>query len=313
MAAPGGAAIMQPVESPSVAPAPARRGGRLLLAFLFVCTLALFWPAIAWVAGAAQAHGQLLHTLAVAVFLFAAAWRRDPEGPPSGGGGLEAEGTFRRLLAAFGLVGAAMLLRQPLLVFVAAGFAAAGWLRVATRRARLSDATGAVVAFLFAAALAVGRMDWPLRILAGQISLETLRAMGFASDLALRAGGGMPPAILLGVEGRLYEVAAECNGFGLVTGSVVTTVFLSVYWRMGVLRTILLPPLALACAVAFNAARITGICIAAPQFPGHYNEAHEVIGVAAFWSGLFAVYKLCRLLRPRGKNSGLGEQAAGCK
>lgn len=250
-------------------------------------------------AAEAQSHTQLSHTLAVALFLFLAAWRRDPAPRPSREARqAAADGLSRSLLVAFLCVGGALLLRLPLLVFIGAGFAPAGWLRLLTGRPRLADAAGAVTACLFLAALVVGQTDWPLRLLAGQICLETLRALGFEPALALRAGGGLPPAILLHTGGRVYEVAAECNGFGLATGSLVTAVFLSVFWRVGLLRALLLAPAAVLSAVLFNAARITAICVVAPHFPGAYHQVHEIIGAAIFWAGLFAVYKLCRLARP---------------
>ncbi len=280
-------------------------GDVLLICVLLASTGCLFFPAFLWVVEAARLHGQLAHTLAVALFLFLSAWRRDPEMPSQPDSDLDWKGSLRRLGAAFAFVTVAILIKQPLLVFLGAGFATAAWLRLLTRRARLSDSTGAVIFCLFLSALVVRGLDWPLRVLAGQLSLESLRILGFVSELALRTGGGIPPAILLKVNGRFYEVAAECNGFGLLTGCLITAIFFCVYWRVGILTTILIPALALICGIIFNALRITAICAVAPNFESHYNEVHEIIGVLMFWVALFVVYKLCRCLRKRHKNLNL--------
>jgi len=263
---------------------------------LALLTTALFWPAVAWVSGTVATHGQLSHTLMVGGFLVMMALSRSTE--------LRSEGigmtgpVLKRLMISFAILAAAMFVRQSWLVFLSIGFAAAAGARAFLGRPRLADACGAVVSGLFFSASLVDRIDWPLRLIAAQWSLSWMKGLGLTPELVLRSGAGMPPALILEVDGKLYEVAAECNGFGLLSGCILSAIFLVFFWRLGWVNAVVLLPAALISALLFNSLRILGICLLAPNFPQHYHLVHEAVGVLGFWAGLSSIWFLAFLIRP---------------
>lgn len=133
-------------------------------------------------------------------------------------------------------------------------------------------------------------LDWPLRAMAAKYSAAFLRHLGVHVVVALQAG--RPPQLVLAVGNRLFVVAAECNGFGLLASSLLVAAILALYYRLSWLDKALLLLLAVPLAIAFNAFRIVGICLAATHVPLPYAVIHEGVGVIFYASALAILWWL---------------------
>ena len=89
-----------------------------------------------------------------------------------------------------------------------------------------------------------------------------------------------------------FVVATECNGFGLITSSLLLGMIRLLYQRATWLWFSLLLPLCVGVGFAFNFMRITAIVLLAPTFPLHYKGLHETAGIIALYSGLGLVWLL---------------------
>jgi exosortase/archaeosortase family protein len=150
---------------------------------------------------------------------------------------------------------------------------------------------GGFYAFLLLVAF-LPLFDWPLRQVAGEWSLWLLNTLGIDARLALAEGR---PMLILVVDGRPYHVAQECNGFGLLSASVLLTLLLSVYRRVGHLDKILLLGGAILWALFANAVRILGIVLIAPLLPfEQYQLMHDTVGIIVFYGALGALWWFIR-------------------
>jgi exosortase/archaeosortase family protein len=266
----------------------------VLTGLLGLLTLVLFAPVSLWLVRQTMFHEQLTHALMIlglaAVLLFlehrtALAFHGKWNGLATSALG-----------GSFFLLALSSWLRQPWFLLPAHGLAAAGWglfaFGPAVRRAVFSLAA----AFCGYALLAgmIGAFDWPMRALAGRYSQWLLEAMGFSAGLAVAPGN--VPRLLLVVDGFPFEVAAECNGFGLLGASVLLGVMLVVYRSVAWVDRMIVLAASVLLAVLFNVLRIIVICILAPVMPDHYQLMHEIVGNVFFWAGLAAVYGVVRLL-----------------
>lgn len=184
-----------------------------------------------------------------------------------------------------------VLLLPGLLCFVAAGLRTVfGTTSGPLVRAAVVGLGGFVLLFL-----AMPVLDWPLRSVAGYYSGAFLHHLGLAPQLLLVRGAG-EPELLLRIGAHTFIVAKECNGFGLLSSSLLLAVVLvqvspaSLAWRIACV------PLAGLSGLVFNLLRILAITLIAPHFPGResYDFIHETAGIAALWGGLAAVWFLCR-------------------
>ncbi len=127
--------------------------------------------------------------------------------------------------------------------------------------------------------------DWPLRRIAGEWSLWLLQTLGVNAKLGTVPGG--QPMLLLGVEGRLFNVAQECNGFGLLSASILLTLLLLIYRRVDWTDRAILMTTAIVGALAANALRILIIVLAAPLLPhSQYQIMHDTVGLIVFYAAL---------------------------
>jgi len=127
-----------------------------------------------------------------------------------------------------------------------------------------------------------------LRQMAGVEAARFLKLLGLASQLAVNAGP--PVKLALIANGQTFIVATECNGFGLITSSLLLGTILLLYKRATWWRFPLLLPLCLVVAFVFNFLRISAIVLLAPYFPSHYTALHETAGLIALYSGLGLVW-----------------------
>ncbi len=270
-------------------PSPTNERRRVVAGIVLVISLvAAFFPAGSWLVARFAAQDQLWHTLIIAGLLIAAAWT-DPRAarPLVEGFSPPVE---RRLIGALLTLIAASIFRNAALVFVSFGLSASALLTALTGRRSFADASGLLLGGLFFFASIVNTVDPPLRFLASRLAVEVLSALGQAPLLFLMGNpeGGL--ALVLQLAGHNYEVATECNGFGLTSGVLAVAVFLAVLRSAGILRMVLLSVMALGVGIGFNALRIVAIALTAPHFPGQYGLVHEVVGIAFFWAGLALVW-----------------------
>ncbi|MGE9295413.1 MAG: exosortase/archaeosortase family protein [Puniceicoccales bacterium] len=165
------------------------------------------------------------------------------------------------------------------------GLALASLVRFTLGPVAAKAARGFIVAFtvFMLLALALPLVDWPMRALAGRGSLEFLRFIGQGAQLELVQTP--QPALILAVEGRPFHVAAECNGFGLLTSSILLTVLLAIYRRLKALDFCLVLGLALFTAFIGNTLRILVIVLLAPHID-NYMLMHEIVGLIFFYGAL---------------------------
>jgi len=157
-------------------------------------------------------------------------------------------------------------------------------------RAMLPAMAGILLLGILAAI--VPTLDWPLRSIAAKGSAGLLDKLGMDVKVALHAG--RPPQLLLAVAGKRFVVAAECNGFGLLTSSLLAAVILGFHYRLRWLDKLLLLLLAVPWAILSNTLRIVGICLAATHLPLPYVLVHEGIGVVSYAVTLWALWWLAR-------------------
>jgi len=141
------------------------------------------------------------------------------------------------------------------------------------------------------------RLDWPLRAMAGRYAGGLLATMGVPVKLGLTEG--QPPSLLLAVKGQVYEVATECNGFGLLTSSLIVATVLAFQYRLPGLSKLGLLALAVPIAIICNFLRIVSICLVAPRVPLAYGFVHETLGLIFYFLGLGLIWKIAGAHEPR--------------
>lgn len=195
------------------------------------------------------------------------------------------------LLASYMLVGLAMWLKWPHLVLGALCLAMWAAARFIFGAAAWRGSLWVVLAFglyLFFI-LAMPFFDWPLRILSGRLGAGLLDAMGQEVQLfiVLRP----EPSLMLVTRDRIFEVAAECNGFGLLTSSSMLALVLAgrarAPWAVRAVKWLA----STALGFAMNIVRIVLICL----FSGwagkeHYHTMHEIVGTVCVLAALGAIW-----------------------
>lgn len=134
------------------------------------------------------------------------------------------------------------------------------------------------------------RLDWPLRMAAGRYAAGLLVPWGVPVKLALWTG--KPPELLIETGGRLFVVATECNGFGLLTSSLLLATILVFLYRLPWWSKAVVVGLAVPLAIVSNFLRIVAICLVAPRVDLPYQWIHEVIGTLFYLVGLWLVYRV---------------------
>jgi exosortase/archaeosortase family protein len=148
----------------------------------------------------------------------------------------------------------------------------------------------AVFAVLILCVLLFPILDWPLRQMAGIESARFLKSLGLASQLAVSKEPEV--RLFLLTPKQTFVVATECNGFGLITSSLLLGLIRLLYQRARWGWFAILLPLCVAVAFVFNFLRISAIVLLAPKFPAHYDVLHETAGLVALYSGLGLVWFL---------------------
>jgi len=143
----------------------------------------------------------------------------------------------------------------------------------------------------------VPRLDWPLRAMAARHAGSVLAALGVPVKIGLEQG--QPAQLFLSVKGRVFVVATECNGFGLLTSSLIVATTLAFQYRLPWVQKLSLWALAVPTAIVCNFLRIVSICFVAPQVALPYGFVHETLGLVFYFLGLGLIWKIASEARAK--------------
>ena len=273
----------------AAAPNPTRRQDVMLAAALFALTAIVFWPAVRWLATQAFAREQLKQSVLIVVLAgLWIAWekrrvlRLDLQ---------LSNVTLGWLAASYALAFGALGLKNPLLLLAGLVAAAGGSVNYVfgPQAFRRTLPLLSVFAVLILCVLLFPVLDWPLRQLAGVEAARLLQSLGLAPHIAVSTADA-DVKLLLTAGKETFLVATECNGFGLITSSLLLGLIRLLYQRTALPWFPVLLPLCVVAAFVFNFLRISAIILLAPKFPGHYDALHETAGIIALYSGLGAVW-----------------------
>ena len=279
---------MSAETKPASPPSPFRRdSSRITATILVVCTVAAFWPVARWVfkeVAASQQIRQSFVLLGVAVALVvwqhAREWRLELE-------------TSNRALVMLGLSYACTLLawctHSPLFVLPAFALGLAGCLHVIVGTAAWRFVKPLFIGFVacLIIILLFPLLDWPLRQVAGINAAQMLHGLGFTPQLSVITEP--EPKLILATGRNYFEVAPECNGFGIITSCAVLALLAGGIAGRKALALAWLVPVCALLGFTCNLLRILVICLLAPTFPNNYHTLHETIGVIMLWTGLGVV------------------------
>lgn len=259
---------------------------RVFQAAIWLATLAVFQPLLWTLGRTTLLEEQVQHALLILVIAFAALLR-DRSLPMVLAFGRSAT---RDLMICYIVMAVAILARQPLLALLASCFlvSAAVLFCFGERAVRLAYALMASFGGLLFVIYSLPLFDWPLRLFSGAVSTRLLEALNHRSDLLLHLAD--PPRLILTMDGHVFEVAAECNGFGIVSGSLLLALLLLVSRPVRVVWKLVALPAVLLAGFTANTLRIIVICLLAPLAGEHYLVMHELVGVTIFCSTLFAIW-----------------------
>ena len=232
----------------------------------------LFWKSLRWLAGTALAREQIAHAAVVLIFglIFLLRERREAT-PVILRFGRRATEFFAGACLGAALAGLVLLFVCGDQVFrPALGFGLA-----------FSGFTFLSVLFPFA--------DWPLRLLAGKTATWFFGLLGRPVELGLAAD---TPRLILVTGGRPFEVATECNGFGIISGCILLALLLVFSRRLRVADKLVVLALAPMLGLFSNAARIFFIVLLAPAAGDNYHLMHESVGIVLFFGTLAALWWL---------------------
>jgi len=259
---------------------------------VFGATALVYFPVINWLMGQALSNEQLSH--AFLVFLLTGvllATQRDLSFRPAW---KFSDTSQNVLILAYILLAISIFARLNILILISLSLSLASLMLFvfgSSRRRFIFSSAGAFAIFTFLATL-LPVMDWPLRTVAGKWATLGLRLMGQEVQLGVYDDGSEPMLVLLN-NGNPFHVAAECNGFGMLSSCLLMALMIVLYRHLspaGRLGRILA---AAFLAVLFNSIRIILIVLIAPRIPtDHYMLMHEAVGLATTYGGLALLYLL---------------------
>jgi len=286
---------MPPAPVKPAAPTPSLPlAERLLVVGTFLLTAIVFAPLAGWLFVQARASEQLLHAFLVLLLAlgfimvddrrrWSLSWHFDAL-------------SQWLLLSAYLCVGGAFLLQWPVLMLLAfglAGTAGIRWLFGPARQA-LALATGAAFTVFLGSALVVPLFDWPLRIFAGDWSGWLLSRLGQNVELRWVEQAG-EPMLLLVHDGFPFHVAAECNGFGVLTASLMLATLLVLARPLAWMDRFMYVGLAVLLAGVGNFVRIVIIVLLTePVGLDHYFLMHEIVGTITYYGTIILLWLLIR-------------------
>jgi exosortase len=276
---------------------PARRvdpWGAVLVLAISVLVGLLYVPLLHWL-GRETFHTQQLLNGALLVLLALGICIRDAADRLRFAPEISNEGIGLILLAMLCLLLAARWL--PLLL-VSACFAFAGVVAFLFGRNGVRPFLPAMGAFFVFGLLAglVPTLDWPLRTMAARYAGGLLVTFGVPVKIGL--ADGQPAQLLLSVKDHLFVVATECNGFGLLTSSLIVATMLAFQYRMPWMQKLSLWALSIPIAIVCNFVRIVSICLVAPRTTLPYGFVHETLGLIFYFLGLGLIWRIAGRYKP---------------
>lgn len=272
-----------------------------LVAGLSLAVAVLYAPLLKWLGRVSLTFAQL-STGAVLILVMAGLGVRDAlaSGRPTPRLQSHGAGLLAWALICLGLTGLLVRWAVPLVLlsFCFAVTAIVSFLFGKDGVRGFLPAIGAVFVFGLLAGLSPS-LDWPLRAVAGRQAAEVLTMLHQPVRLGLVPG--RPAELLLEVPGRVFVVATECNGFGLLTSALLVATILAFQERLPWLSKLGLLTLAGVIAIVANFLRIVVISLLAPRLPVPYLLLHEVVGLILYLAGLALVWRVATLSRDRGR------------
>lgn len=258
--------------------------GRVLALVLIACTVAAVWPVTQWLAREVSASQQIRQSfvlLGAAVALVG--WQHLREWR------LVLDTGNRALFllgAAYAFIAAAVWFKITLLMLPAFALGLAGCLHVLVGAEAWRFLRPLFIGFIACLVVIIlfPVLDWPLRQMAGVNAARTLHQLGFTPQLHVVLQP--EPKLILATGKNFFEVATECNGFGLITSGMVLAILAGGIAGRRALAFVWLVPLSALIGFILNLLRILAICLLAPYFPKHYHVLHETAGIIMLWSGL---------------------------
>ncbi len=256
---------------------------------ILILTSAAMSPIIHWVLAGTFQQERLLHALAVLGLTgFALLYKRAEVPRFSFELGRPA---IKALCAAYVLVALALFTNWSVLLLGALSCVIAALLyfilNPTSHRSILALCTafGGFLIFSFM----MEPLDWPLRALAGHFSQSLFDLFGRETQLGLLAGSS-EPRLLLMVKEQIFEVAPECNGFGIMVSSLLVTLLVTVYDRRNFAHIGFYLFAALLLGFFANLVRIGIIVTLAPHMMPHYDLMHEIVGGFTYWGTLILLW-----------------------
>ena len=249
----------------------------------YLTTLIIFLPIIFWVFQKTKESEQLLHAFIIlgfsAVFLI---YENQEKIKLS----LKHDNlSLTLLLLSFLTVAIKVFVGWPILVLVSFCFAIASIVRFSFGKQASKISTAMLIAFFIFLLLIITmpRVDWPLRHLAGGWSAWLLELMGNGTELLLVTRP--EPQLVLTVNELPFIVAPDCNGFGVISASILLSLLLTIYRRVSLVDLGLLVLASVMVAFVSNIVRIIIIVNLAPHVD-NYMMMHEIAGTLVFYGAL---------------------------
>lgn len=254
----------------------------------WAAVILLFWKSLWWLAGTALAREQIVHAAVVLLFGLIFLLRDSPH-PMELRFGRRATGFYAGSCVCAILAG---VFHQPLFMLCALGFLAGTVLLFVLGDSVFRPAIGFGLAFsgFTFLSLLFPLADWPLRLLAGKTAMWFLSLLGQPVELGI---AGDPQRLVLVHGGAPFEVAPECNGFGIISGSLLLALLLVFSRRLRVVDKVIVLALAPLLGLFSNALRILLIVLLAPVVgQANYHLMHEAVGIALFFGTLSLLWWL---------------------
>ena len=177
---------------------------------------------------------------------------------------------------------------------IAFGLASIIFFTFGTSIAKITYSSTAVfIIFLFLSSF-INNLDFPLRTLAAIWSVNILELLNNSINLYIFNAKGYEPYLIIENYGKSYNVASECNGFGIILNSLLVSQLLSMYKNLNLFENILNLIAAVFVGFSMNILRIISIILIAPYFINNYNIIHEIIGVIYYFSSFFITWYLLK-------------------
>lgn len=269
---------------------------RLIPFLIFGVTALVFLPVVNWLLDQTVTHDQLLHGFLVFVLSGSLlVYERRISVRPV----WQFSDTSQNLLIfSYALLVIAIFSRLNLIILASLCLSIAAFLLFvfgSERRRLIFSSVGAFAIFTgFAVLLPV--MDWPLRSIAGKCAAYGLGLFNQEVQLGIYQARTEPMLMLLN-NGKPFHVAAECNGFGMITSCLLMATIIVLYRKLTILQRLGWLGAALLLGLGFNTIRIIIIVLIAPHIAdSNYMVMHEIVGLATTYGGLAVLYFL---LMPR--------------